>query len=138
MIRPAGWVKNINRLQVGDLVKCYKLKDNQFSECKVSKWYIKREKTGWRVELDKERRGKSGSKKEIIQVGADQLFYSLENGQWKKAQDLKSGEKLLRIDKGVVLVERAYEVNEETFLFEIEVDDCHNYFASYSGVLVHD
>jgi len=129
---PNTWVQTpkgrelISRLQRDDLVMCRK--DNKLFERRVRGQQAQRQKAGWRVELHNE----------VIQASADQRFYSVRNGQWKKAQDLEAGELLLTSNNEEVVVQRAYAIDEEIDLNQIEVDDCHNYFASKTGVLVHN
>jgi hypothetical protein len=90
---------------------------------------FRRERTNWL---------KLGIDGTFVEVTAEHPFYVLERG-WCKADGLSVGDRLLPFEPFSTSVITSLEtIVGATTVFNLEVDDLHNYFITDEGVLVHN
>ena len=70
----------------------------------------------------------------VINTTVYHPFYS--DGDWIKAGDLSIGDKILHVDGAEHTIDSIDKVDDKIDVYNIEVDDMHNYFAE--GYLVHN
>jgi len=112
----------IEILEIGDMVKTYDLKNKKHIRSKITKTYKHDDVDGYIIING------------IIKTTVYHPFYS--DGKWIKAGDLSIGDKILNINGAEHTVDTIDRINDKTDVYNIEVDDTHNYFAE--GYLVHN
>lgn len=71
-----------------------------------------------------------------INCGTTQKFYT--NAGWIQAMHLQNLDQLKGIDNNSLQIIAIIDVNEQTELYEIEIERNHNFFVSKDGILVHN
>ena len=112
----------IEILKVGDMVRTYDLKDKKHGESKITKTYKHEDMDGYLIING------------VINTTVYHPFYS--DGDWIKAGDLSIGDKILHVDGAEHTIDSIDKVDDKIDVYNIEVDDMHNYFAE--GYLVHN
>lgn len=112
----------IEILKVGDMVRTYDLKDKKHGESKITKTYKHEDMDGYLIING------------VIKTTGYHPFYS--DGDWIKAGDLSIGDKILHVDGAEHTIDSIDKVDDKIDVYNIEVDDMHNYFAE--GYLVHN
>jgi RHS repeat-associated protein len=72
------------------------------------------------------------------QYQARSSFSTDSDGEWKTAEELKVGDKVLRPDGNWTRILRIERDNTPTFVYNFEVEGNHNYFVGEVGVLSHN
>ena len=121
-IETAEGLKSIESIGIGDIVKSYDIENDKVIESKVYETLEHKD-----IDNGLLLNG-------IIKTTTNHPFYS--DGQWVEASDLKPGDKILHIDGEEHLVESVEPLTYSTTVYNIEVEDTHNYFAE--GYLVHN
>ena len=121
-IETAEGLKSIESIGIGDIVKSYDIENDKVIESKVYETLEHKD-----IDNGLLLNG-------IIKTTTNHPFYS--DGQWVEASDLKPGDKILHIDGEEHLVESIEYLNYSTTVYNLEIEDTHNYFAE--GYLVHN
>ena len=114
--------KAIELINKDDIVKTFDLKNNELKESIVTKTFKHKNPDGYIVINN------------ILKTTPNHPFYS--NGEWKEAGKLVIGDKILYMDGVEHKVKSIDAVDKSLDVYNIEVDDTHNYFAE--GYLVHN
>ena len=118
----------IEKVALGDYVHCYDILGNQTQKVTHKKYTF--EKNCAALVLH--------NADGVIVVSRQQEFYMPKEGIWKKAGDLKTGDTLLQFNTHHATIQAIHELPKITLLFDLSVEECHNYFVSHKGVLVHN
>lgn len=130
LVYTAQGLLEISKIKVGDKVFSYNQANGHISLNTVLNVFVNRVKT----KLTK------------IQVNGNWItstsshpFYNISNG-WVKAKDLNIGDYLLNVENEAVKVEdiQGYEENEKISVYNLEVENNHNYFVGENNILVHN
>ena len=116
-----GDVKNIEDIQVGDMVQSYDVKSTSIVKSKVTETY---------VHTDRHYMILNGN----IKTTSVHPFYS--DGNWIEAGNLSVGDKILHVDGLEHTIETIELSDELATVYNFEVEGTHNYFAE--GYLVHN
>lgn len=123
-----GTIKKIQNIQVGDMVLSYDKKTDTFIPKKVTKFWNNGVKTVWSTTT---RNG------QIIKTTNDHLFYC-KNG-WVDPKHFNNFTEIAYRFNGFILYTRpytVYECSKKEFVYDIEVEDTHNFIAN--GLIVHN
>lgn len=116
----------IEQLNVGDIITCYDF-DSGYTERPIT--HVASSLSSACIFI-------VANKKEII-TSQDQRFYSANKHIWKKASDLEVGDTFETFDNTTV-IEEIFALDQVTLLFDITVQDCHNFLITDDGILVHN
>lgn len=75
---------------------------------------------------------------ETITCVSDQLFYLGESIGWRKAHDLHVGDHITSAEGDFSMVQAIETLNEIQVMYDITVEDYHNFYVSQSALLVHN
>ena len=114
-------VKSIEDIKVGDIVKSFDVGTSSIVDSKVTKTY---------VHSDRYYMILNGT----IKTTSVHPFYT--DGKWREAGSLSIGDKILHVDGIEHTIETIELSNEPVTVYNIEVENTHNYFAE--GYLVHN
>ena len=114
-------VKSIEDIKVGDIVKSFDVGTSSIVDSKVTKTY---------VHSDRYYMILNGT----IKTTSVHPFYT--DGKWREAGSLSIGDKILHVDGVEHTIETIELSNEPVTVYNIEVENTHNYFAE--GYLVHN
>ena len=126
-----GSYKNIEDIDIGDLVLSYAKKTMEIMSCRVANVFrhLPEEMTDYYLVINNN-----------LKVTPNHRFYS--NGGWVCAGDLKIGDRLFCREQNMVYLTYSIEkVYKRETSFDLEVERCHNYFVSVVDgvdVLVHN
>lgn len=125
-------LKPIEKIQVGDLVTARDGVTGETAWKSVLRVIRNGEKDVLRVEYVDE-----NGKHEFLGVTHEHPFM-LEGKRWVEAGKLVPGDKMMRLDGGLLIVEKIgkYKVRHHTY--NLEVADFHTYFVGAMGVWVHN
>ena len=112
----------IESIKVGDTVLSTDLKSKDKVQSKVTETFVHDDVDKYLVINDK------------IKATPNHPFYS--NGEWKEIGELSIGDKILHVDGIEHNIESIEQIDEPAIVYNIEVDENHNYFAE--GYLVHN
>jgi len=119
----------IEKLSVGDLVTCYDFKSGYTEKPIVATQTHTADETVFLM---------------INGIGIftakDQKFYVPDQKKWKNAVDLEMGDCLFstRLDKKPCIVQKIEQFKHDDILYDISVQDCHNFLILKDGILVHN
>jgi len=120
--------KRIDQIKVGDKVICYNLKD----ACNTEK----------KVVAKKSRKVKNliciiaGHRKLI--TAKKQKFYLPEEKKWKKAKNLRPGDKIQKGLKEAIVVSKTKKIDGKVELFDLSIEEEHNFRVSEDEILAHN
>jgi len=114
--------KTIESINRDDIVMTFDLRKNELKKSVVTKTFKHKNPHGYIVINN------------ILKTTPNHPFYS--NGGWKEAGKLVIGDKILHVDGVEHKIDSIDKVNGKIDVYNIEVDDTHNYFAE--GYLVHN
>ncbi|RKX81170.1 MAG: hypothetical protein DRP57_12215 [Spirochaetes bacterium] len=114
--------KKIENIAVGDIVKSYSLEEKKAVFSKITKTYQHLTKDYYLINNQ-------------IKVTGIHPFYV--DGEWKKVRDLKVGMNLFDGKNEIAIISiRHIKLNHSVNVYDLRVDEYHNYFAQ--GILVHN
>ncbi|MBM3251645.1 MAG: hypothetical protein FJZ11_02525 [Candidatus Omnitrophica bacterium] len=116
-----GTTKPIEQIQIGDKVLAFNEKTGDMQEDKVVKLSVHNAKKYLIVN-------------ESLKVTPEHPFYS--EGKWVEIGSLKIGDKLLKYPGQIQEITSIKEIEEETTVYNLEVEPSHTYFAN--DLLVHN
>jgi hypothetical protein len=116
-----GDVKNIEDIQVGDMVQSYDVKSSSIVKSKVTETFVHNDKQYMVI---------NG----VIKTTSIHPFYC--NEEWVEAGNLSVGDKILHVDGLEHTIETIEKSDIPSTVYNFEVGGIHNYFAE--GYLVHN
>ncbi len=133
-------LKNIEDIQVGDLVLSKSDETGEVAYKKVVNTFVRQTDAIYRVRFT------DGTLLEttwnhpfrVLKADAKGQSFSIENTQWKEAKDLLPGDVSLSAD-GASLQLLSVEIDQrEETVYNFEVEDFHTYFVGEVGIWVHN
>ena len=124
-IQTKDGIKNIQDIQVGDLVSSWNEEKNTFEWKRVLKTFIRVADSTLHIKL---------SNGEIMKVTPEHII--LVNGIWQKAKNIKIDDKLFSPINEQIEVLKVEIINKKATVYNFEVEDNHTYIAY--GAVVHN
>lgn len=127
VLTPYGY-KNIENLDVGDRVVCYDFK-GKCTERSIT--YTRKEHVKSYIQIT--------VNSEKIYVTSNQKFFLPNSGRWIKSSNIKPRDNyLLQHCTELVQIEDVQEIHEEVDVYDITVDEYHNFLVSHENICVHN
>ena len=127
LIYTSKGLKPIENVSVEDSVYSVNTKTKAFGLSKVSKT-LKRKTSGvYKIEF----------KTDTVYVTSEHPFY-VKNIGWIPVKDLKVNDILINSNKEDVVISNVTKVDESTTVYNLEVEENHNYFITDDKILVHN
>ena len=127
--------KDIDKIKVGDIVLSYneETKKNEYN--KVTEVFIHDPN-----DIDDELYTLSFDDNTSLKVTSPHRFYILRNNKysWISAEDLKLNDKVLYTDGKYHKITKISKTELNEFVYNIEVENNHNYYVGKQGILVHN
>lgn len=120
--------KRFDEIKIGDKIKSYSFEESKIVVCMVENVFTSDYKNYYTITLE------NG---EIIKGSYNHPIYSTTHKDYIKIIDLKCGDKV-KTDKGELTIISNTISEEKVILYNMTVENCHNYFISKSNVLAHN
>lgn len=119
--------KNIEDIKSGDYVYSYNLDTNKKELNKVLRTFIHQKDEIYTLKVNNQ----------LIHTTKEHPFYVINKG-WINTEKLNFDDKLLSIKKGPTNIQNISKRNNKTYVYNIEVEDNHNYLITEEEILVHN
>lgn len=119
--------KNIENIEVGDYVYSYNLETKTKELKKVLRTFIHQKDEIYTLKVNNQ----------LIYTTEEHPFYVINKG-WINAEKLKFNDKLLSIKTGPTNIKNISKRNNKIYVYNIEVEDNHNYLITEEEILVHN
>ena len=119
--------KNIEDIRIGDYVYSYNLETKTKELKKVLETFIHQKDEIYTLKVNNQ----------LIYTTEEHPFYVINKG-WINAEKLKFNDKLLSIKTGPTNIQNISKRNNKTYVYNIEVEDNHNYLITEEEILVHN
>lgn len=119
--------KNIEDIKIGDYVYSYNLDTNKKELKKVLETFIHQNDEIYTLRVNNR----------LIHTTKEHPFYVINKG-WINAEKLKFNDKLLSIKTGPTNIQNISKRHNKTYVYNIEVENNHNYLITEEELLVHN
>ena len=119
--------KNIEDIRIGDYVYSYNLETKTKELKKVLETFIHQKDEIYTLKVNNQ----------LIYTTEEHPFYVVNKG-WTITQKLNFNDKLLSIKNGPTIIKNISKRNINTYVYNFEVEDNHNYLVSKDEILVHN
>lgn len=119
----------IEHLKENDIVVSFDFKTQQLIEGKITKVSKKRVNKFVEIIVNAQR---------LVVASDHKFFCPFEKNHWVNAQDLKPNHFILKNIKELVRINKITKFDQEVDVYNLTVDNHHNFFISYEDIFVHN
>lgn len=129
LVKTSSGCVPIEQLKENDIVISFDFKDQQLTEGKIAK--ISKTKVDRFVEV-------AVNDQRLVVASDHKFFCPFEKNHWVNAQDLKQNHFILKNIKELVRINKITKFDQEVDVYNLTVDNHHNFFISYEDIFVHN